>query len=70
MLSGENIKLKTRITVLEKENERLQKTIENEDSQLKPNTAFSNSRDRMKPTDSTMRAMIRGLRKEIEDMKK
>jgi hypothetical protein len=63
MLSGENIKLKTRITVLEKENERLQKTIENLELQQKPNTAFSNSRDKIRPAESTMRAIIRGLKK-------
>lgn len=56
------MKLKTRITVLEKENERLQKILDNETSQLKPNTAY-NPRDKVRPADSTLRAVIRGLRK-------
>lgn len=68
-MASENLKLKTRITVLEKENERLQKVLDNETSQLKPTTAY-NAREKPRPADATLRAVIRGLRKEIEDLKK
>lgn len=44
--------------------------IDNDQSQTKPITAFSNSRDKMRPVDTTLRAVIRGLRKQIEDYKK
>jgi len=44
--------------------------MDNEHSQMKPSTAFTNSRERMRPVDNTLRAVIRGLRKEVEDMKK
>lgn len=36
---------------------------------MKPSTAYA-GREKLRPTDSTMRAMIRGLRKEIQDLKK
>jgi hypothetical protein len=61
-MTSENMKLKTRISVLEKENERLQKSIENENSQVKPNAAYA-GREKVRPADSTLRAVIRGLRK-------
>jgi hypothetical protein len=61
-MTSENMKLKTRISVLEKENERLQKSIENENSQVKPNNAYA-GREKVRPADSTLRAVIRGLRK-------
>jgi hypothetical protein len=47
----------------------LQKVLDNESSQMKPNTAY-NTRDKVRPADATLRAVIRGLRKEIEDLRK
>lgn len=44
--------------------------MENENGQLKPNTAYGTNREKLKPGDSTLRAVIRGLRREIEDLKK
>ena len=48
----------------------MQKSLESENSSGKPGTSYSNNRDKIKTADTTLRAMIRGLRKEIEDLKK
>lgn len=47
----------------------MQKAIDSETSQVKPGTAY-NAREKVRPADATLRAVIRGLRKEIEDLKK
>jgi predicted RNase H-like nuclease (RuvC/YqgF family) len=44
--------------------------IENDIAQVKPMIGYGNMREKIRPVDSTLRAVIRGLRKEVEDLKK
>jgi len=44
--------------------------MENDNGQIKPMTSYGTNREKLKPADSTLRAVIRGLRREIEDSKK
>lgn len=68
LLSSENMKLKTKIMVLEKDNLKLQKVVEDESITVSQKLPLSGvgqllARDKVKAADSSLKMVIKSLKK-------